>query len=268
MTDRFERRAERREARAQRFQRSWSGNGRVWTGIFLLLIGGVALLKAMLLPIPEWVFTWQMLLIVIGVFSGIRSNFSGGFWFVLIIVGSVFLLNEFFPGLIVKSYMWPLALIVLGLFFIFRPRRRNWQWREYGDKDSGTQTMGSESNFIGTSTNTSDLDFVDSTSIFGGTKKNIVSKDFRGGDIVNIFGGCEIDLTQADIQGTVKLELTQMFGGTKLIVPAHWVVKPEMAVFFGGVEDKRRMPQKETDPGKVLVLHGTSIFAGIEIKSY
>jgi hypothetical protein len=32
-----------------------------WTGVLLLLIGVVALLKAALVPIPYWVYSWPML---------------------------------------------------------------------------------------------------------------------------------------------------------------------------------------------------------------
>ena len=88
----------------------------------------------------------------------------------------------------------------------------------------------------------SEEDFVDSTSIFGGAKKNIISKHFKGGDLVNIFGGTDLDLTQADFTGTAVIELTTIFGGTKLIVPSNWSIKSEAMIMFGSIEDKRKMP--------------------------
>ena len=160
--------------------------------------------------------------------------------------------------------------IALGVFFIIRPRHRHFNWEEHTntpDQGSGN-TGGSENTFAGKNQSWTEKDFIDSTSFFGGTKKNIVSKNFRGGDITNIFGGCEIDLTQADISGTVKLDLTQIFGGTKLVVPSNWLVKVEMDAFFGGVDDKRRMQHVQGNADKTLILHGTSIFGGIEIQSY
>jgi predicted membrane protein len=111
-------------------------------------------------------------------------------------------------------------------------------------------------------------DFVDSTSVFGGAKKNIISKNFKGGDLVNIFGGTELDLTRADFNGTAVVELTTIFGGTKFIVPSNWTVKSEAVTIFGGLEDKRNTHNLVDNPDKVLILRGTVIFGGIEIKSY
>jgi predicted membrane protein len=241
-----------------------SGHGHVWTGIFLLIIGVAALLKAMLFPVPPWVFTWQMLLIALGFFLGIRHNFHGAAWFILMIVGGVFLVNEFFPGVMLKQYLWPAALIILGIFFIIRPRRRYWkdQWKDYVNEKIESEMGRTEEKAV------SGEDFIDSTSIFGGIKKNILSKNFKGGDITNIMGGSEIDLSQADISGTATIDLTQIFGGTKLIVPSNWLVKPQMAAIFGGVEDKRSVQNATLDPNKILILDGTSIFGGIEIRSY
>ena len=249
--------------------RPHSSGGTVWTGIFLLVIGGAALLKAMLFPIPEWVFTWQMLLIALGFFIGVRHGFRGAAWFILMLIGGVFLLNEFFPELMLKQYLWPAALIVLGLFFILRPRRHHRYWKEQTENkvDEKIESALNPENKEPKAT-TSGEDYIDTTSIFGGVKKNIISKDFKGGDITNIMGGSEIDLTQADINGTVTIDLTQVFGGTKLIVPSNWQVKAQMAAIFGGVEDKRSVHNVPLDPNKLLIIDGTSIFGGIEIKSY
>jgi predicted membrane protein len=241
-----------------------SSSGRVWTGVFLLLIGTAALLKSYLVPgLPEWLFSWQMLLIVLGLFIGVRHNFRGGPWFVLMLVGGVFLLNEYYPNLIDDRLIWPMALIVLGAFLILKPRRRDWRWQEHKGPEAAQLAAAQAEAYPA-----SDDDFMDSTSIFGGTKKTILSKDFKGGDITNIMGGAEINFTQSDIQGRVVLDVTQIFGGTKIIVPPHWVIKPEMAAIFGGIDDKRTMQSATVDRNKVLVLKGTSIFGGIEIRSF
>jgi predicted membrane protein len=114
----------------------------------------------------------------------------------------------------------------------------------------------------------SEDDFVDSTSVFGGANKNIISKNFKGGDLVNIFGGTELNLSQADFTGTAIVELTTIFGGTKFIIPSNWSVKSEVVTIFGGMEDKRNIQGITDGSDKILLLKGTVIFGGIEIKSF
>jgi len=165
------------------------------------------------------------------------------------------------------------------LFMLVRPRRppsREWQdWeRKWKEKHDWKRQKHWDQKYSapppGASVpppNYSSEDFFDSTSVFGGVKKVILSKNFKGGDITCFMGGCEIDLTQADIQGRVSIDVTQVFGGTKLIVPSHWQVSTEMTAFFGSIEDKRKQPV-ETIADKILIIEGTSVFGGIEIRNY
>jgi hypothetical protein len=103
---------------------------------------------------------------------------------------------------------------------------------------------------------------------FGGVKKVILSKNFKGGESTCFMGGAEINLAQADIPGPIVLDVTQVFGGTKLIVPANWDVKSEVIAVFGGIDDKRQINPAALTPGKVITLRGISVFGGIDIKSY
>ena len=242
-----------------------SGNGHVWTGIFLLGIGGLALARSFGVPMPEWLFTWQMLLIAIGLFIGFRRGFRDGGWFVPIIVGTVFLANEFILDGQIRRHIWPLILITVGAFFIFRPRSKHgknyWNQKKNSDMNAETITPLSEQTY-------SQDDFIDSTNIFSGTKKVILSKNFKGGDIVNIFGGSEIDLSQSDMTSPAVLEVTAIFGGATLIIPSNWAIKSEAVTIFGGISDKRKIAVLTETPTKTIVLKGTMIFGGMEIKSY
>src|SRR5690606_1202731 len=89
----------------------------------------------------------------------------------------------------------------------------------------------------------------------------------KGGDVVNIMGGATINLMRADLKGPATLEVVQLFGGTTIITPSHWIIQPQMASIFGGIEDKRFHTHSAPDRTKVLYIKGTSIFGGITIKS-
>lgn len=255
-----------RKNRWERRAEKQSGQHHIWTGLFLLAIGGIALIKSFGVPVPNWLFSWQMLLIGIGLFIGIRSGFNDGGWFVPIIIGGIFFANDYILDGQLRKHMWPLILIIAGVFFIFRRSRsnrfQNWSEKKNAVFQPEIITPLSDSN------NYSQDDFIDNTCIFSGTKKVIVSKNFKGGDLVTIFGGAEIDLTQADINGTAVLEVTAIFGGATLVVPSHWVVKSEAVTIFGGIDDKRRLSSAAENNIRTLVVKGTVLFGGMEIKSF
>ncbi|HEY4063709.1 MAG TPA: DUF5668 domain-containing protein [Puia sp.] len=255
-------------------RRSNRGPGRIWAGLFLLLIGAVLLLDQMGFPLPDWLFSWHVLLIVIGLFIGLRSNFRGGGWPIMILIGGFFLVQDYYPQWPIHRFIWPAVLIFVGLLIIVSPRRRwhrDWRhdWDSHGRRCAGQQRWGRrfDTSFGSSKEGYSSEDFIDSTAIFGGVHKKIVSKNFRGGDVTSVLGGTEIDLTQADFTGIARLDVTQVLGGTKIIVPAHWEVRCEVSAIFAGYEDKRQQPAI-TNPDKVLILDGTSIFGGIELKNY
>lgn len=257
-----------REEARQRWEarRERHAHGHIWTGLFLLLIGGLALVKSLGVPMPVWLLSWQMLLIAIGLFIGFRKGFRDGGWFVPIIVGGIFLVNEYVMHGDLKRHMWPLILIVVGLVFILRPKRGG-GWHSGSEKKNAY--TNAETIKPDREETYSQDDVIDSTNIFSGSKRVILSKSFKGGDVVNVFGGSEIDLMQADIDGTAVLEVTAIFGGATLIVPSNWAIKTSDTVtIFGGISDKRKFASLSEPSTKTLVLKGTMIFGGMEIKSY
>jgi predicted membrane protein len=271
--DSHEQRREERQKRREERRDRWAGGAQgqfgiiggrshnVLTGVFILIIGVAALLKATLTDFPDWLFSWQMLMIAFGMFVGLRHNFRGPGWLILVLIGGIFLINEIYPEISFRRYMWPMGIIVVGLFIILRPRR-GWKF------NPTKKTEGASDSFFTEDTDYSKEDFVDNTSIFGSAKKIVISKNFKGGDLVNIFGGTELDLSQADFTGVAVIELTTIFGGTKLLVPSNWSVRSEAVTIFGGIEDKRRMQQITEAPEKTLLIRGTVIFGGIDIKSF
>ncbi|HXC06868.1 MAG TPA: LiaF domain-containing protein [Bacteroidia bacterium] len=247
--------------------------GRIMSGIIIIGVGVILLMRQMGTLFPAWLFTWQMAVIVIGSYIGVRHGFRWRGWILVIMMSLLLLLEHLYPGFRTSELFWPLLIILVGLSIIFRPRRRwgrdRWEekwkhkWKDKWDEKSGKKWERD----YGTSTEHGG-DRIDSVSVFGGVRKVIVSKDFKGGEITTIFGGAEIDLSQADITGKISLEITQVFGGTNLIIPPHWQIQSDMVSIMGSIEDKRPAGESTHNPDKILVLHGTSIMAGIDIRSY
>jgi predicted membrane protein len=253
-------------------------NGRILAGLFLLLIGALFLMKEMSFPFfPYWLFTWPMILIAVGIYTGIKHEFRNPGWIILILVGGVFLADEMNFGFDLHRFIVPMIIIGAGLVMILRPRRhrdrdwkrrRDWDWRNYDySKPEGTTSSGQDSSEQDFPKDYSNDDFFDSTSVFSGAKKVILSKNFQRGDITCVFGGCEIDLTQADMQKPAVIDLNLAFGGGKIIIPPDWQVRLDITPVFGGIEDKRKQPISN-NPGKILIIKGTCFFGGLEIKNY
>lgn len=236
---------------------------RVGGGLFLLLAGFLLLAYKMGAPIPGWVFTWPVLLIAIGLLTGIKSQFHNPGSYVLILIGSVFLADQSIPGIDLHRYITPIILIGLGLLFLLRPkrrlcsgryRRRGWERKDFTASNTANPNDTEE--------------YLDIHAVLGGVKKNIQSKNFKGGEIVCFMGGAEISFMQADIQHPVVLEINNVFGGTKLIIPGNWEVQTEISATFGGVDDKRNFQNNVPDVDKKIILTGSCVFGGIEINNY
>jgi hypothetical protein len=231
--------------------------GRTLSGLFIVGIGILLLARQTGVYIPGWIFSFEMILVAAGIYIGIRHSFRGYGWMIPIIIGGFLLLDDFYPLYDFKHYTWPLILIGTGLFIMLRSGKRRNHWKKWDERHA----------FEENSMN----DYLESTVVFGGAKKNIISKNFRGGDVVTVFGGTEINLMQADLIGSATLELTQVFGGTKLIVPPHWRVwSKDMVAILGGIDDKRPMMSNPAveEPNKTLILKGTCMLGGIDIRSY
>ena len=266
------------------------GSGKKWAGLILLLLGVILLVRSLGGFIPDWITSWPMLFIIIGISVGLRDNFRKPGAFVFIFIGGFFLAGEVIPRLDLSDFVFPVLIMGLGIYLILGRKKAGrfinpggapqdrFTWDKKVEPTTGT-TEGEGPADPSTATpppfqepvsgGVSPEDYLDTVSIFGGIKKNIISKNFRGGDIVTIMGGAEINLTQADIHGTVIIDITQVFGGTKLIIPPQWKVSSDLAALFGGIEDKRPlMPMGSLTEGKVLILRGTSVFGGIDIRSF
>lgn len=231
-------------------------NAKLVGGLFVIAAGVLILLKQTGMAIPHWLLSWEMILIAIGLVMLIKHNFKKTGAYILILIGTLFLLNDYLPDLIEARFIWPILIIVIGVSMLLKsgfltPKKKNISGDSADFKD-----MSSE-------------DFVHSASFFSGITKKVVSKNFKGASVSSVFGGNEINLSQADFTGEALMDITCVFGGVTLIIPSHWKVKSDLTSVFGGIEDQRPSVMSDSiNEDKTLVLKGACVFGGIEIHSY
>lgn len=249
--------------------RSRVSHNKALVGVFIVIIGVALLLKQIpsIGPIlPDWLYSWPMILIVVGAFIFLKNGFGG---LPFIIFGLFFLLKE--ENIIsdeVRNYALPVFIILIGLIFILKRNhhpvfqrnhiRRKFRNRGYMNSEC---TMGHWH-----SNDKSDEDFIDINSIFGSAEKSMFTKTFKGGNINCAFGGAKINLTNADIEERAILNVSVAFGGAEITVPANWQVQNELTAILGGIEDKRRMTAMD-EAKKTLILRGGIFCGGVEIKN-
>jgi hypothetical protein len=271
-------------------------DGSIAFGVIILGIGLVLLFRKFGLYIPDWVLTWPMILIAVGTYTLISQQFKSFFGSVVLFIGVYFLLKrEFDLDLGLDQFIWPVGLIALGIYLILHKKqenkaleevRKNWESSRKKKKEASSSekiesaevvddaaasqeepTKAPDSGFV-RATGTAFMDRINESVIFSGVNRKLMTKDFQGGKATVIFGGLDLDLTQVDFTGVVTLDLEVGFGGVKLFVPPHWDVRTEVSTIAAGLEDKRMFREGGVDTNKVLILKGTLLFSGLEIKSF
>jgi hypothetical protein len=245
-------------------------SNRLGGGLILVVLGLIFFLNNLGLGLPGWVFRWHTIILAIGLLMGYRRDFRGGVWLVMVVVGAVFTLENMGDWDFSRFYT-PGWFLIFGLYLIATANGRckpAWKKKPLdfnigdkpdvdGDTHPGAEGAGDPAH-----------DYVDSVNIFGGSKHQIISKNFKGGDVVSVFGGCDLIFTQAEFEGTVTLDVIAIFGGVKIVIPPTWIVKTELTPVFGSVDDKRALVPAGGEPAKILRITGVAIMGGVDIRNY
>ncbi|MGB3468840.1 MAG: DUF5668 domain-containing protein [Cyclobacteriaceae bacterium] len=229
-------------------------------GVIFISLGAIFLFENLeILPFDffDYFFNWKGILIIIGaVLLATKDNKTPGYIFIA--VGTFFILSEFLAyefGLYwfnVRKLFWPMVVIGIGIIILTR-RSRTEETFDYDEKKNGS------------------TDFLNVTAILGGGDIKVNSQTFRGGNVTAIFGGGNYDLSSAELApGPQVIDVFAMFGGATFIIPSDWNVRTEVTTIFGGFADKRRVNDAVpvTDPTKELIIKGTVLFGGGELKNF
>ena len=229
---------------------------RLGLGIVFIFIGIVFILSNTgLIPgaLSSYVFSWQMILIVIGLFS-IAGNKNKTAGLIMLSIGVFFIM----PGILgfarfTLIKLWPVALIAVGAFILFRQK----------NGFTTDENTNMEIKYDG-------IDTIDDLNIFSGTVRNITSQKFQGRRVTCVFGGADYNFSKTGLANNqAVLDVLTIFGGTKIVVPSDWAVNIDVVSIFGGFADKRHSTHHlNISPENRLIIKGFTIFGGGEVKNY
>lgn len=213
--------------------------GRLYFGLVIVTVGALLLLDNVGAldageAIGDW---WPLAVVAAGALSFASNPRRWRLALVITAIGAALLLASLDVA-DVGGIILPLVIIVVGLAVLlgrgFRERT-----------ESGDQ--------------------VNSFNVFSGTELASHSDQFRGGTVSAVFGGAEIDLTDAGLAPGAELDVLAAFGGVEIRVPQGWQVIARGLPLFGAIDNVTTKERLDTD-APTLRVNATALFGGIDIK--
>ena len=273
-------------------------------GLWITALGVIFLLDQLgVLPAHiSFEFVWPAILIAAGLGIMFYTHAGNRFWgAVLLVWGLASLSNVLGFFHIHIGSLWPLVLIALGISMLLnssgrfghpgwppwpnhtsntriRRRTRRRQIATRNSFDDSTRPGASAGHprrprprFFGVSANSGSSDDAtfDQAVILSGFKRRVTSQRFRFGKAAAVLGGFHIDFTRADIDGSrAILHIDTVFGGGEVRVPDNWRISIEATAVAGAfVDETYPQPVNAATPVKELIVRGSAIFGGVNIKN-
>lgn len=213
----------------------------VW-GIFLLVFGVILLGNYTgIIDFNIFIDGWWTFFIIIPSFIGLfdRKNFSTSLIF--LIVGVLLFLEQIEAIGDINIFMVIVALLIIrvGAHLLFKKKPEKFK---VPSKTSSVSPI---------------------VAVFSGKEEVFTSSISDLPDIVAIFGGAEIDLTNAAFNSDIYLSATAIFGGIDIKIGDNINVVTNGVGIFGGIENRN---VNSTDNRYTLYISNTCVFGGIDIK--
>ena len=219
-------------------------------GLLLIFVGVVFTLDQMvLLHAGDVLQFWPLILIAAGASKLLwpGSSTSRVTGVIMILIGAW--LQFEILDIIYYSFWdyWPLLLVLIGARIAWR-----------GVTGESKQVASDNASMV------------NAVAVLGGMTRASNSPDFRGGDMIAVLGGCEIDLRQARIaSGPAVVDAFALWGGVDIQVPEDWTIILKGVPFLGAYEDNTR-PLPAGDSSELrqeLIVKGFAIMGGVEVKN-
>lgn len=209
-------------------------------GIIIVLIGVLFLGNSLSFwDINLFFAGWWTLFIIVPSLLGLfkKETVFASMFFLLIGILLLLACQNIINFSMILRISIPVLIIMIGLVFIFKKN----ECSKKGTNDNLPEYIG----------------------IFGGTE-NKVADNFKGCSCITVFGGVDLDLSEATITEDIIIECVSVFGGIDIKVPDNVNIKISGAPIFGGVEN--RSFKKPDVNAFTIYINYVCVFAGIELK--
>jgi predicted membrane protein len=255
-------------------RQNWSARQGVGFAICIIVFGVLLFLDNIgVFPIRDIWQYWPVIFVVIGFQHMVNAQqWAGRVWGgLLVTVGVLWICKN------LAIIPWGLgaigAVFMIGVGFMLLVQAV--EQHAPGASQPAADASGEPSSnpFVKEDLSTADFSGADSYIrdwvIFSGSKRRFDARSFRGGNLVAIFGGIELDLRRAlaDTTQNMVLETAAVFGGIEIRVPETWRVVNRGVAVFGGYDNKTIPPGPSA--GSViptLVITGSTVFGGVTIE--
>ena len=221
--------------------------GNVFWGILLVIAGvTLALNKLDILEINIFFDGWWTLFIIIPCAVGLFNEREKTGNVIGVIIGVCLLLccRDILSFHMLWELLVPAIIVILGLKLVL----------------SGL--LGNKANEMLKQLRLEGKDLKAGTAVFSGCDMNYDGQVFEGAELNAIFGAVSCDLRNAVIQKDCAIQVSAIFGGIDILVPAGVNVRANATSIFGGMSNKTAVqPNAPT-----IYISGTCMFGGVEIK--
>ena len=219
-------------------------------GLIIMFVGVILTLDVLeLVNARDILRFWPVALLAFGVANLTQANdrasvlrgglmtFFGGWWLLTTL--------HVLPSHSWRLF-WPLLLVLGGAALVAQTRHRT------ADPPRGDDNQ--RVNIIG---------------ILGGGNRSSTANPFRGGDLVAIMGGGQVDLRRAIIPPGEQaiIDVMSMMGGFEIIVPETWAVDDRTMPIMGGVGNETHIATQPGVTPPTLVLRGVMFMGGVNIRN-
>lgn len=223
--------------------------GNILWGLVFIAVGLIIGLNAMgITNINIFFKGWWTLFIIVPSFIGIFKEENKTWSTIWLVIGIVLLLctRDILSFAIIGKLVFPFILVMIGLSFIFKDMFQSKVNEKI--KKLNTERVDGE-NFCAT---------------FGGVKSNFNGQEFKGANVDAIFGGVELDLSDAIINHDQIINANAIFGGVDIKAPKGVNIKVKSTPIFGGVSNKLKNDYNESLP--TIYINAFCLFGGVDIK--